>query len=257
MVKQLKSKEMRRVISVLMLFYSCVSMAQVGIGIEDPTAAVHIGKEVKLKDVHNVEGAMTDYPKHLIADAKGNLAVFTGLPTDLIFKNVLTKKMEKLVTIDIKDIKDDKYLEYTEKSLDLNTTLLVPAHKTYVLEISYSIPSVYNGADNPKGEFGVFIKRKLANKPFEKINQSVNVFSSPLRVANTTTAKGRAISYTYIDTVSNDTDQPLEVQYDLYGFTDFINLRNYEVRFGSYTNSNTNFNWGKGVILVTINELIK
>ncbi|MDM1383678.1 hypothetical protein HX024_13405 [Myroides marinus] len=248
---------MRRVISALMLFYSFVAIAQVGIGLEDPKAAVHIAKEVKLKDVRNVEGAMTDYPKHLIADEKGNLAVFTGLPTDLIFKNVLTKKMEQYVMIDKNDVKDNKYSEYTETSLDLNTTLTVPAHRTYVLEITYSIPSLYAGSGNPKGEFGVFIKRKLGAKPFEKINQSVNVFSSPLASATTTTAKGRAIGYTYIDTVSNETDTPLELQYDLYGFTEFINLSNYEVRFGSYTNSGTNYNWGKGVILLTINELIK
>lgn len=248
---------MRRVISIFMLFYSCVLMAQVGIGIEDPKAAVHISKDVKLKDVHNVEGAMTDYPKHLIADEKGNLAVFTGLPTDLMFKNVLTKKMEQYVKIDRDDVKDNNYSKYTEKSLDLNTTLIVPAHRTYVLEITYSIPSLYAGSGNPKGEFGVFIKKKLGNKPFEKINQSVNVFSSPLSVANTTTARGRAIGYTYIDIVSNETDTPLELQYDLYGFTEFIDLNNYEIRFGSYTNSGINYNWGKGVILLTINELIK
>ncbi|MDR2221476.1 MAG: hypothetical protein LBE34_01940 [Flavobacteriaceae bacterium] len=247
---------MRGLISVFLILSSLFSMAQVGVGIEDPKAAVHIGKDVRLKDVRNVEGSMEAYPKHLIADEKGNLAVFTGLPTDLVFKNVVTTKMNNIVNIPNDNTKD-RNVEYEEASLELSTKIVVPAHKTYVLEVTYSIPSMHPFSGTPKGEFGVFVKKKQGNTEFEKIKKSVRSFSTSYKNANTTTANGRAIGYTYVDTVENNTDKPLEVIYDLYGFTNRINLRNYSIRFGTYTDNSNNYNWGKGLVLVTINELIK
>lgn len=258
MEKQLTSKKMKQIISAILLFQSIICMAQVGIGIENPEAAVHIGKNVKLKDVIHVEESMIDYPKHLISDAKGNLAVFTGLPTNLMFKNVLTAKMNKNVYIP-NDNTPDRNVIYEEESLNLNSKIVVPPNETYVLEIAYSIPALYGATGNPKGDFGVFLKKKQGDGIFEKINTSVRVFSPSLSNANAVTAIGRAISCTYVDTVKNDTNVPLEIVYDVYGFTDHINLRNYTITFGSYDDrvDHQNYNWGRGVFFITINELIE
>ncbi|MDM1398923.1 hypothetical protein HX049_17430 [Myroides odoratimimus] len=249
---------MRKYISLLMLFYSLFSMAQVGIGVENPQAAVHIGKEVKFKDIHNVETEMIDYPQHLIADEKGNLAVFTGLPTNLMFKNVLTSKMLTKKYIPNEDTVDRNAI-YEEVSLGFNTKIIIPAKKTYVLEVNYSIPSMHTNGGNSKGEFGVFLKKKQGDGDFEKITSSVRSFSESHSIANSATAIGRAIAYTYVDTVSNDTDSPLELVYDVYGFTDHINLHNYSIVFGAFDDriGYKNYNWGRGMILVTVNELIK
>lgn len=256
-MEQVKSKGMRKLISVFLMCYGLVSMAQVGIGVEDPKAAIHIGQGIKLKDVHNVEGEMTKYPRHLIADERGNLGVFTGLPTDLVFNNVITKTMTNIVEISKKDLEGDNIYAYTEKSLQLNTTVTVPAGKTYVMEVTYSIPSMYPQMDNPKGEFGVLAKKKEGNANWQVIDKSIRKFSTTHRTAPTASANGRAIGYVYIDKVINNTDSPLEVVYDLYGFTNYINLSNYKIKFGSFSTNNINYNWGRGLLLVTINEQIQ
>lgn len=254
---KIKCKKMRRIICVFLMFYGFVCVAQVGIGIENPTAAVHFGQNVKLKDVSNVVGSMEEYPQHLIADEKGNLAVFSGLPTNLLFKNVVTKKMNEIVGISINDVQGGNNYDYTEKALNLNTSIVIPPNKTFVFEVTYSVPAMLPGFGNPKGEFGVFAKRKLGNLEFEKIEESVRVFSPTSRTPGTATANGRAVGFTYVDTVRNDTDQPLEVIYDIYGFTDHINLNSYKIIFGAYSNRGENYNWGKGLLMITINELLK
>lgn len=256
MVKLINFKTMIKVIYFLIMFYSLSTIAQVGIGIEDPKAAVHIAKGIKFKDLRNVDEAMVDYSQHLIADEKGNLAVFTGLPTSLMFKNVTTKKMENIVYITKEDVTDNSYNQYTEKSLDLATELIIPANKTYVLELTYSIPAIYASSGNPKGEYGVFLKKKLPASEFEKISESVRIFSSSHKTPTLATANGRAISCTYVDTISNNTNKEIIVVYDIYGFTENIYLGNYSINFGAYNVEGNNYNWGKGLFLVTINELI-
>ena len=223
--------------NILLLFAVQVSIAQVGIGIENPETDLDVNAYMKASGLPDVSAKMDQYNRILYADAEGNIGYRQRSENAFIYRNSYFAVM-----------KEYKLIRTVLTELDLVVIVPVLPHSKSMIELSYSL-GVMNGQ---VGNASVLIGRSVDQGPEEMLHNATRSFSFNGYYSSFASAHGRAISNIYYDEIENNTAYVKFVTYKAYGIT---TNRTYQAKFGMYAavgSTIRNFNWGRGSLNVNV-----
>lgn len=224
---------------------------QVGINTEDPTEMLDINGNIRLHRSVNLDSISdpSDYTNILRMNSSGVFGYIKEKKTlgGYTFYDVYSQEMHAPVTSML-----------TNGSVPLNVSIKaqVPPNSSAIFFIDYNIPiSADKNKNEPIESFSLnylgIALFKTGDIELEEGSRKFTVF----RPANTTTsAIGMPVLGKSVQKVKNTTDNTMYIDYYLHGYIEG-NTSNNPIRFGMYSATGSNFNWGRG--LMTIMAYVK
>lgn len=126
--------------------------------------------------------------------------------------------------------------------LGLSQLVIIPANSTAKIVVDYSVPMGGVGTGTPKGYFGI---------RFLKDDVEEQAGSRKFTVPSTSGVSSNMVSVSgkFTEQIVNSTASDITVTYTLNGY---VEITGSSTRFNMWSNSGSNFNWGKGSMSVTI-----
>lgn len=204
------------------------SAGNVGIGTATPTATLDVNGTLRVQNIP----ATTTSSKILTTDTSGNIYNFSAYllsDTDgAIATSPVDYTLSGMSTID-------------NINLGLSTTVTIPANKSCIIVISYSVPiGIANFPASPlSGYYGIrFLKNGVeADSGSRKSSIQYNANSACMTT----------ISNTYVEKFVNGAS-PTTITYSLNGYLEQISAVTSTYRFNMWSATPPNFNWGRGTI---------
>lgn len=158
---------MKQKIGILIgLFTSCVGMAQVGVGTENPEKGIEIEGSVRFRNLE--EGDLKVFNREVLMDKEGNLG-YQDIESDRsYFVKMVSDQMEKQVIVDKTDQSKDLQLE-VELELLPNTISVFEIH--YNVPFNFEVVSDGRYSDLPfVNEVGARLMKKEEGKDGNYVN---------------------------------------------------------------------------------------
>ncbi|WP_158963398.1 hypothetical protein [Myroides fluvii] len=203
------------IFSVLFLFLSFISYAQIGIGTEEPTYEFETKGTVRFQDLEQ-QSQYTHY-RQVRSDDEGRLTAIQFYQNGLIFKNIVKQFMTNVVIVPVAMPQD----------LGVKLTVEVDAHSETTVILTYNVPIYLNvNTASVYPHFGGVQLIKTEGIQTQIMHGGSRKFSFALSYPNAIneTKRGMFIDGKYVDVIKNTTNTKKIVEYSLKGFTDGPNF---------------------------------
>lgn len=224
---------MRKIVMICFALISISSFGQVGIGTEDPQAALDVDpKGVKVEQEEDkyirIEGLerKPDYLRKIVLDDKGNMATMDYDSDNFNLKTLKYVKSKKTIyTAKSANVMDNS----KEKlSLELDLEVILSPYTDNILFLEYDVPIyIYNNhdKDNAKiviGYMGVTLTKVEDNNTIVELDQGSRKMTNyeGRSSANSNDFMGVSIGGKAVDQVSNTGNTGKKVLYKLYGYVE-------------------------------------
>lgn len=155
----------QKILMMISLLTSCVGMAQIGIGTENPEEGIEIEGSVRFRNLE--EGDLKVFNREVLMDKEGRVGYLEIEQDRSYFVKMISDEMEQEVILDKTDKSTDLFLD-----VDLE---LLP-NTISVFEIIYNVPFYFNTVRSSYhdytqiSEVGVRLMKKEEGKDSEYVN---------------------------------------------------------------------------------------
>lgn len=209
------------------------SAGNVGIGTSAPTSTLDVNGALRVRSIPT-----TTSPTGLLtADTNGNVSSFNNyLPTD-VDGVVATAPVDYSVTV---------ATTVNNINLGLSTSVTIPANKSCIIMITYSVPvglTTIGLTNEAIGYYGIrFLKNGTEAESGSRKSSIISNHESGFSSVCMTT-----ITNTYVEKFTTGAT-PVTNTYTLNGYLEYLSNFPLVFRFNMWSNSPPNYNWGRATI---------
>ncbi|MDM1398924.1 hypothetical protein HX049_17435 [Myroides odoratimimus] len=239
---------MKQTIFIIMtLFFSCLAMAQVGVGTESPASGIEIQGSIRFRNLE--EGDLKIFNKEVLMDKEGNLGYLEIESNRSYFVKMVYDQMKKQVILNKTNQSKDLLLE-VELELLPNTISVFEIH--YNVPVSFEMVNQTTYTDIPLvSDIGVRLMKKEEGKESSYVNlregnRAVSLIDEYEKASPNLNFRRSFIEGMNVQEVVNKDNKQKKISYKLMSY---VNDNQGEVRYGSQEN---NDGMGVGMILVKV-----
>lgn len=236
---------------VYIFSYFIVINAQIGINTENPTEALDINGNVRVRTPVNIESLAdpSDYTNVLRLNSAGVLGYAKERKpvSGYTFYDVYSHEMPAPVT---------SILANASLPLNVSIEVEIPPHSAAIFFIDYNIPiSVDRVKSSPVEDLNTsYVGITLFKTGGVELQEGSRKFTLFRPASADAAAVGMPVLGKSVQKMENPTGSTLTISFYLNGYIE-TNPSNIPIRFGMYSATGQNYNWGKG--LMTIMSYVK
>ncbi|MDR1876948.1 MAG: hypothetical protein LBQ84_04925 [Flavobacteriaceae bacterium] len=240
---------MNKIIFSILVFTNVLAYSQVGIYTDSPTETLDVNGNIRIRKLVDIDTLQNpyEYTHVLKVNSDGVLGTMEErkmASNNYDFYGVYSAIMSEPV-VNSSLAKNGEYID-----LGVSLKVEIPPRSAAIFFIDYNIPINFLAIQSSYiGYLGITLfKSGSVEGKLEEIQEGSRKFSastpSPRADVSGMPVLGKAV-----EKIDNNTDSRIYVDYYLYGYIE-VNDNEAPIKFGMYSATGNNYNWGKGTMTI-------